>query len=138
LREKSKAYLSRKESLRLWAPGRDSPFLLLVTRSEIPENRFHTKVLATTGPPNEPVGLIQARVELRSIDHHRTARGNKRWVSDPSGISWETFHTFGESTVYGDDVVARPPAAKTQQSSEACCVPVAPGASGCRAASKAE
>ena len=36
------------------------------------------------------------------------ARGNKRWVSDPSGISWETLHTFGESTVYGDDVVVGP------------------------------
>jgi hypothetical protein len=28
------------------------------------------------------------------------ARGNKRWVNDPSGIPWETFRTFGESTVY--------------------------------------
>ena len=32
------------------------------------------------------------------------ARGNKGWVSDPSGISWETFHTFGENTVYGNDL----------------------------------
>src|SRR5215470_2000427 len=26
------------------------------------------------------------------------ARGNKGWVTDPSGVSWDTFHTFGEST----------------------------------------
>jgi catechol 2,3-dioxygenase-like lactoylglutathione lyase family enzyme len=41
------------------------------------------------------------------------ARGNKGWVSDPSGISWETFHTFGENTTYGNDLapgLAKPPA----------------------------
>jgi hypothetical protein len=27
------------------------------------------------------------------------ARGDKGWVSDPKGISWETFHTFGEHGV---------------------------------------
>jgi len=59
------------------------------------------------------------------------ARGNKRWVSDPSGISWETFYTFDNSTVYGDDTLLRPAA------SGACCVPVAPAASACCAA-KAE
>lgn len=31
------------------------------------------------------------------------ARSNKAWVADPAGIAWETFHTLGESTVYGDD-----------------------------------
>src|SRR5215469_16943092 len=48
------------------------------------------------------------------------ARGNKGWVSDPSGISWETFHTFGESTVYCKDVAPRLAASKTQ-SAESCC-----------------
>ena len=24
-------------------------------------------------------------------------------VHDPEGVAWETFHTFGESPVYGDD-----------------------------------
>jgi protein-tyrosine-phosphatase len=40
------------------------------------------------------------------------ARGNKGWVSDPGGISWETFHTFGENTVYRNDIAPRPAAAK--------------------------
>ena len=31
------------------------------------------------------------------------ARGDKNWVEDPQGIPWETFHTTGESTGYGDD-----------------------------------
>ena len=30
------------------------------------------------------------------------AKSEKSWIDDPSGISWETFHTTGESTVYGD------------------------------------
>ena len=30
------------------------------------------------------------------------AKSEKSWTSDPAGISWETFHTTGESTVYGD------------------------------------
>src|SRR6202790_3680886 len=30
------------------------------------------------------------------------AKSEKSWIDDPAGISWETFHTTGESTVYGD------------------------------------
>jgi predicted enzyme related to lactoylglutathione lyase len=30
------------------------------------------------------------------------ARSEKSWVEDPSGISWETFLTMGETTDYGD------------------------------------
>src|SRR6201989_1747327 len=28
------------------------------------------------------------------------ATSEKSWIEDPSGISWETFHTTGESTFY--------------------------------------
>lgn len=48
------------------------------------------------------------------------ARSDKAWVSDPSGLRWETFHTLGEATVYGEDIggvaaiAAKPTAA-------ACC-----------------
>ncbi len=31
------------------------------------------------------------------------ARSDKSWVADPSGLAWETFHTFGGSTAYGPD-----------------------------------
>lgn len=44
------------------------------------------------------------------------AQSDKAWVSDPSGISWETFFTFGEATSYGED---EPPEAAKQS----CCVP---------------
>jgi len=33
------------------------------------------------------------------------ARGNKAWVADPQGTPWETFHTIGDSTIYGEDTL---------------------------------
>jgi predicted enzyme related to lactoylglutathione lyase len=30
------------------------------------------------------------------------AKSEKSWIDDPAGIAWETFHTTGESTEYGD------------------------------------
>src|SRR6202047_4703160 len=30
------------------------------------------------------------------------AKSEKSWIDDPAGISWETFHTTGESIDYGD------------------------------------
>jgi hypothetical protein len=30
------------------------------------------------------------------------AKSEKAWITDPQGVSWETFLTSGESTVYGD------------------------------------
>jgi catechol 2,3-dioxygenase-like lactoylglutathione lyase family enzyme len=45
------------------------------------------------------------------------AKSDKSWVSDPSGLRWETFFTFGEATSYGeDDVPEVAPKA-------ACCAP---------------
>jgi hypothetical protein len=32
------------------------------------------------------------------------AKSEKAWIDDPAGISWETFHTTGESTDYGTSV----------------------------------
>jgi hypothetical protein len=64
------------------------------------------------------------------------ARGNKRWVSDPSGISWETFHTFGENTVYGNDFA--PALDVKAPEAESCCAPAKPPATACCGASKAQ
>jgi catechol 2,3-dioxygenase-like lactoylglutathione lyase family enzyme len=63
------------------------------------------------------------------------ARGNKGWVSDPSGIAWETFHTFGENTVYGNDVAPLPAPSKST-AGESCCAPAPSSSSSCCAASK--
>lgn len=61
------------------------------------------------------------------------ARGNKGWVADPSGISWETFHTMGESEVRGNDLPELPKAF----ASTSCCAPKA-DATACCGASKAQ
>ena len=61
------------------------------------------------------------------------ARGNKGWVKDPGGISWETFHTFGESTECGDDILPRLATPKVEPLADACC---APSTSACCSASK--
>jgi len=31
------------------------------------------------------------------------AKSDKYWVTDPTGIAWETFHTLGGIPVYGED-----------------------------------
>ena len=31
------------------------------------------------------------------------ARSDKSWVTDPAGVHWETFYTFGEAVTYGED-----------------------------------
>ena len=50
------------------------------------------------------------------------AKSEKSWIDDPAGISWETFHTTGASTVYGDGTgenVAR----IAHEKESACCAP---------------
>jgi Glyoxalase/Bleomycin resistance protein/Dioxygenase superfamily len=58
------------------------------------------------------------------------AQSEKSWITDPQGLSWETFLTTGESTVYGDSVdlgsirkvaASGNPALETPQG--ACCAP---------------
>ncbi len=54
------------------------------------------------------------------------AKSEKSWIDDPAGISWETFHTTGESIDYGDGTGER--VARVAHT-KACCAPlVAPGA----------
>ena len=53
------------------------------------------------------------------------AQSEKSWIDDPAGIAWETFHTTGESTSYGEgcgENEARTTGAK------ACCAPSVPAA----------
>jgi len=58
------------------------------------------------------------------------AKSEKSWVRDPQGVSWETFLTTGESTVYG----ASRPSDTSERPDAACCVPAiaaAPAATAC-------
>jgi len=54
------------------------------------------------------------------------AKSDKYWVTDPTGIAWETFHTLGRIPVYGEDTAvfnhgesSKPVEAPTA----GCCVP---------------
>lgn len=50
------------------------------------------------------------------------ARSDKAWVQDPSGLSWETFHTSGQITTYGEDTAKAAQPGPTKAAS-ACCAP---------------
>ncbi len=62
------------------------------------------------------------------------AQSEKSWIDDPAGIAWETFHTTGENTDYGDGSGEREARVAHEKS---CCAPqvAAPAAAcGCSAA----
>ena len=48
------------------------------------------------------------------------AQSEKSWIADPQGVAWETFHTVGESTVYGASAPLR-----ALKQAAACCGPAA-------------
>ena len=53
-------------------------------------------------------------------------RSEKSWISDPQGVSWETFLTSGESTVYRAG-----PEIDPARAAAVCCAPPPAGASCC-------
>jgi catechol 2,3-dioxygenase-like lactoylglutathione lyase family enzyme len=69
--------------------------------------------------------LEQLNVQLQQADLATQAekeiaccysRSNKYWVTDPTGIAWETFHTLGSVPTFNEE-----PAAAT--GSDTCCSP---------------
>ncbi len=53
------------------------------------------------------------------------AVSDKAWSVDPAGLSWETFHSTGEATRYGDDSleVEKRSRLAAKQTGEVCCSP---------------
>lgn len=58
------------------------------------------------------------------------ATSDKYWVTDPTGIAWETFHTLRSIPVYGEDTrvfdhgtSAVPAAGRSTADKTQCCVP---------------
>jgi predicted enzyme related to lactoylglutathione lyase len=51
------------------------------------------------------------------------AKSEKSWIDDPAGIAWETFHTTGESTVYGDGTGENVARIAHEKQAAACCAP---------------
>ena len=71
--------------------------------------------------------LAAMRAQLTRADHALVeqsgaaccyANSDKYWVTDPTGVAWETFHTLDAIPIYGGDTEIAP---KTG----ACCVPAA-------------
>lgn len=80
----------------------------------------HLGIQVDEGPElAELAGRLKAAGET-TFDQEATtccyARSDKSWVSDPSGVRWETFHTFGEAVTYGED-----PAIAAVPAATACC-----------------
>ena len=48
--------------------------------------------------------LATARSRVREEGHTTCcyAKSEKSWIADPQGVEWEVFHTYGESTTYGE------------------------------------
>lgn len=55
------------------------------------------------------------------------SKSKKSWIKDPQGVEWETFYTYGTSTVYGkgQEAIATTEEKKTETSScgSSCGVP---------------
>lgn len=49
------------------------------------------------------------------------AKSDKSWVTDPAGVRWESFHTHGEATTYGEDAEFSEPAATACRAPRAAC-----------------
>ena len=47
------------------------------------------------------------------------AKSDKQWTADPQGVPWETFFTYGESTVYGESSLAK----LKEVTDTSCCAP---------------
>src|SRR6201989_232535 len=59
------------------------------------------------------------------------AKSEKSWIDDPAGIAWETFHTMGESTVYGDGTGENGALCAHAKESPCCAPPPAAKAAAC-------
>jgi predicted enzyme related to lactoylglutathione lyase len=59
------------------------------------------------------------------------AKSEKSWIDDPTGISWETFYTTGESADYGDGTGERVARVAHEKS---CCAPAPVAAEPAKAA----
>lgn len=80
----------------------------------------------------EELGEIAGRLkaaEVTTQDQAATrccyAQSTKTWSADPNGLAWESFYTFGESTVYGEgerqDLVQMSPGKPVIEKGGACC-----------------
>lgn len=36
------------------------------------------------------------------------SKSQKSWITDPQGVDWEAFYTYGSATIYGEGINAKP------------------------------
>ncbi|WP_293679770.1 ArsI/CadI family heavy metal resistance metalloenzyme [uncultured Phenylobacterium sp.] len=53
------------------------------------------------------------------------AQSDKSWVSDPAGLRWETFFTFGEAVTYGESQALAALEAQAKSTAACCGAPAA-------------
>lgn len=78
---------------------------------------------ATDGELREIAGRLKSAGQKTRDEEAVTccyAKGNKSWVTDPAGVRWESFFTFGDATTYGEDDGAIRDAAP-DRAKTACC-----------------
>jgi catechol 2,3-dioxygenase-like lactoylglutathione lyase family enzyme len=80
---------------------------------------------------------VDARMVEESEQPCCYAKSDKYWVTDPTGIAWETFHTLGSIPVYGEDTAVfnhGESSVPIESSTDQFCVPAqrtAPPAANC-------
>jgi len=78
----------------------------------------------TTEELQEIAGRLEA-AETPILEQKNTvccyARGDKAWVTDPQGIRWESFYTFGTATVYGEAGAVKSATEVKPAVATACC-----------------
>jgi catechol 2,3-dioxygenase-like lactoylglutathione lyase family enzyme len=89
----------------------------------------------------EEIGARLKSAEAVTLSETNTsccyARSDKYWAEDPQGVRWESFHTHGESTVYGGHeteigaACCIPAEGSRAAQSSACCNPQDAGKPGC-------
>jgi len=72
---------------------------------------------------DEELELLHGQLQQAEVAAHAEknigccyALSNKYWVTDPTGIAWETFHTLGSVPTFDGDPSG-------EQSAAACCAP---------------
>jgi hypothetical protein len=83
--------------------------------------RFYQTLFGTEPTVTKPDWMIEETEQPCCY-----AQSDKYWVTDPTGIAWETFHTLGSIPVYGKDTAVfdhGTSMAPTEKSGSQCCVP---------------
>jgi catechol 2,3-dioxygenase-like lactoylglutathione lyase family enzyme len=82
----------------------------------------HLGMQAENGPELEELGSRFAQADVSVTAQKGTsccyAKSDKYWTIDPQGIAWESFHTVGTATSFGDGRAER-----LAMQKPACCAP---------------